>query len=227
MIYGFILCLGDSITNGARDEYNRAYPFELSDMLSNKFEQQWICINKGVNNWTSADLLRNAYDLTKRYPEAVEVVVCIGTNDSKPSVQTPPLIFQKNMRGILRALNVLGRIVYLCSVPDFGRFGSTGYDMQSLTLIKEYNAILANLASGTGNFVDLSNFPKDCYPDSVHLNNKGSKEMARRVMDAIIRRRGFGVEDITKERLGEEHCRSGRYEAGNNKVFSGGTFPRD
>ncbi|GAG87503.1 unnamed protein product, partial [marine sediment metagenome] len=44
MIYGFILCLGDSITNGARDEYNRAYPFELSDLMTERFPgQAWVC----------------------------------------------------------------------------------------------------------------------------------------------------------------------------------------
>ena len=32
-VYGTILCLGDSLTHGARDEYYRCYPMELSDLL--------------------------------------------------------------------------------------------------------------------------------------------------------------------------------------------------
>ncbi len=31
-----ILCLGDSLTNGARDEYFRDYPLELNNIISKK-----------------------------------------------------------------------------------------------------------------------------------------------------------------------------------------------
>ena len=31
-----ILCLGDSLTNGARDEYFRDYPLELNHIISKK-----------------------------------------------------------------------------------------------------------------------------------------------------------------------------------------------
>ena len=31
-----ILCLGDSLTNGARDEYFRNYPLELNYIISKK-----------------------------------------------------------------------------------------------------------------------------------------------------------------------------------------------
>ena len=153
MIYGFILCLGDSITNGARDEYNRAYPFELSDMLSARFEgQAWICINRGVNEWTSADLLRNVFDIAKAYSKAFEVVVCIGMNDSKPNIRTSPEVFELNLKGILRVLKVLGRHVYLCTVPDFGSFGCINYDLESPKLVVRYNEIIKRLAQEPGSY---------------------------------------------------------------------------
>ena len=193
MIYGFILCLGDSITNGARDEYNRSYPFELSDLMSERFPgQAWVCINRGENEWTSAHLLRNTFDITKSYSKAFEVVICIGMNDSKPNIRTPPEMFKKNVHGILRILGVLGRHVYLCSIPDFGGFGCINYDLESVKLVERYNDILREVSDVR--FVDMSGFPEECYADSVHLNNTGAKEMASRVLDAIIRRRGFGCE---------------------------------
>lgn len=198
MIYGFILCLGDSITNGARDEYNRAFPFELSDLMSERFPGQgWICVNRGVNEWTSADLLRNAYDLTRGYTKAFEVVICIGMNDSKPNSRTPFNIFEKNLKQILMIMKVMGRHVYLCSIPDFGHFGCINYDKLSMTMVVRYNEIIKQLGKRESvYFVDLSGFDPSCYADTVHLNNKGAKEMAARVMAAIIQRRGFGCEEI-------------------------------
>ena len=197
-MYGYILCLGDSITNGARDEYNRAYPFELSDLMSKRFPwQAWVCINRGVNEWASADLLRNAYDLGRGYTKAFEVVICIGMNDSKPSIRTPYNIFENNLKQILMIMRVMGRHVYLCSVPDFGHFGCINYDRLSVTMVAKYNEIIKKLGKRDGvYFVDLSGFDPNCYADSVHLNNTGAKEMAGRVMDAIIQRRGFGCEEI-------------------------------
>jgi lysophospholipase L1-like esterase len=201
MIYGFILCLGDSITNGARDEYNRAYPFELSDLMAERFPKQaWVCINRGVNEWTSADLLRNAYDLGKGYTKAFEVVICIGMNDSKPNIRTPLDIFGKNLEQVLRIMQVLGRHVYLCSIPDFGHFGCINYDLQSESMIKEYNEIIEIQSKQKDvYFVDLSGFDKNCYADSVHLNNTGARTMAERVLMAILRRRGFGLEETIEK----------------------------
>ena len=36
MIWNQILCLGDSLTYGARDRYGRSYPAELGKILSDK-----------------------------------------------------------------------------------------------------------------------------------------------------------------------------------------------
>ena len=36
MIWNEILCLGDSITFGSRDEYKRSYPDELGKILTEK-----------------------------------------------------------------------------------------------------------------------------------------------------------------------------------------------
>lgn len=201
MVYGFILCLGDSITNGARDEYNRAYPFELSDLLSERFPgQAWVCINRGVNEWTSSDLLRNAFDIVKGYQKAFEVVICIGMNDSKPNVRTPPEIFEKNLVQVLRIMKVMGRHVYLCSIPDFGHFGCINYDLGSVDLVKNYNSLIRTIVSEHKvHFVDLGGFDPCCYADSVHLNNAGAREMASRVMGAILGRRGFGVENAEQK----------------------------
>jgi lysophospholipase L1-like esterase len=167
-------------------------------MMAERFAgQSWVCINRGVNEWTSADLLRNVFDIAKAYSKAFEVVICIGMNDSKPNVRTSPEMFGINMTGILRVLKVLDRHVYLCTIPDFGGFGCINYDLQSVALVARYNKVIRSAAQNSNSYlVDLSGFDPRCYADSVHLNNTGAKEMAARVMAAIIRRRGFGCEEI-------------------------------
>ena len=42
-VYGTILCLGDSLTHGARDEYYRCYPMELSDLLGKILARLGLC----------------------------------------------------------------------------------------------------------------------------------------------------------------------------------------
>ena len=43
MIWNEILCLGDSITFGARDCYGRSYPAELGKMLTESLKEFYFC----------------------------------------------------------------------------------------------------------------------------------------------------------------------------------------
>ena len=45
MIWNEILCLGDSITYGARDPYKRSYPAELGKMLTESLKEFYFCHN--------------------------------------------------------------------------------------------------------------------------------------------------------------------------------------
>ena len=38
-VWNEVICLGDSITYGARDKYGRSYPVELSKLLTEELEQ--------------------------------------------------------------------------------------------------------------------------------------------------------------------------------------------
>ena len=55
-----ILCLGDSLTNGARNEYYRDYTLELNYLIKNKKKADNICINESVNGETSSEILKRA-----------------------------------------------------------------------------------------------------------------------------------------------------------------------
>ena len=49
MIWNEVVCLGDSLTFGARDRYGRSYPLELGKILSEKTGEFYICHNHGIN----------------------------------------------------------------------------------------------------------------------------------------------------------------------------------
>ena len=57
MIWNEILCLGDSITTGARDRYGRCYPMELARLMTQRTGEFYFCHDHGVCGDTSSDLL--------------------------------------------------------------------------------------------------------------------------------------------------------------------------
>ena len=58
MIWNEILCVGDSITYGARDEQKRSFPAELAKIMTDKTGEFFVCHNHGICGETSSDLLR-------------------------------------------------------------------------------------------------------------------------------------------------------------------------
>jgi len=194
-VFGTIICLGDSLTHGARDDYGRCYPMELSDMLWSAYGQRWLCAEEGVNGERSSDVLRRSLSVIKRYPEAGEVVLLCGTNDSKDCFNTPPDIYKKNMEGILRVAAMHDKEVLLCYLPDLNGFGAPDYSQDSPKRILEFNKKIAELIEENTNIVkqtvDLRGIPADYYADGVHFKNKGHVEIARRVFWALEGKRKF------------------------------------
>lgn len=194
-IYGTILCFGDSLTHGARDDYARCYPFELSRILYEKFNQNWACAEEGVNGEIAADILRRSISTFKKYPEAFEVVLLCGMNDSKDWVDTDPKIYRKNVEDIIRMARVYGKVVLLCTIPELRGFGAPDYSQQSQKRIDVYNEVLEAIAEEQGLIlIDLRNLPADCYADGVHFTNKGNIEVATRVARGLIQKRTFDME---------------------------------
>ena len=61
MIWNEILCLGDSLTSGARDPYGRSYPAELGSMMTSEMNEFYYCHNFSINGETSSDLQKRAW----------------------------------------------------------------------------------------------------------------------------------------------------------------------
>lgn len=199
-IYGTILCLGDSLTHGARDEYYRCYPMELSDLLGEIFGQDWVCAEEGVNGETSADILRRSLSVVKRYPEAYEMILLCGMNDTKDSVATPPEVYRRNVEGIIRIARVYGKETILCTIPDLRGFGAPDYSQESAKRLKQFNRVVEEIAEERALvLVDLRGMGPECYADGVHLTNVGNREVARRIAVEIIAKRGFDLGEELKK----------------------------
>ena len=86
MIWNEIVCLGDSITYGARDKYGRSYPAELSKILTKNTGEFYHCHNYGVCGETSSDLLKRSWNNISSKSNSKIMLLMIGTNDTQVGI---------------------------------------------------------------------------------------------------------------------------------------------
>lgn len=184
MIYSFLLCLGDSLTFGARDPYLRNYPLELGSMMSRSTGEFWHCITEGVNGRASSELARDCYSIVNNYSDVYGVVLLIGTNDSR--MRIPPEIYEDNVRQIVTVCRILRKRVYVCTIPpvDTARH-FLWYDQTAQDLIDEYNHGLRKAYSA--DLIDLASVIEHRHLiDGVHLTHEGNLLLASTVQQALL-----------------------------------------
>lgn len=184
MIYHLLLCLGDSLTTGARDTEGRSYPLELGRELSSRTGEDWYCITEAVNGRTSSELARDAYKLVRDYSDVYGVLLLIGTNDSRQGV--PADTFEDNVRQIVRACRILGKKVYVLSVPAFTpERHFLWYSAAARRLLDVYNERLAKLPGVE--LIDLHRAVTDAdLIDGVHFSHAGNVRIARHVAERLL-----------------------------------------
>jgi len=181
MIWNQVLCLGDSLTYGARDRYGRSFPAELGSLLSKETEEFYICHNYGVNGETSSDLLRRAWNIIKSNKDCNIMTLIIGTNDTKTPI--PCSIYKDNIRQLVNSAKVFGMRVIVGTVPDL-KFSPFYMDNRDYT--SKYTDILRSLSVEMEfELCDLSNM-SDYLIDGVHFTHEGNKEIAKRFLQKIL-----------------------------------------
>ena len=181
MIWNEILCLGDSLTYGARDEYGRSFPVELGKILSEKTNEFYICHNYGINGETSSDLLRRSWNILKSNRSCKIATLLIGTNDTKGP--TPLRIYEDNLRQIILSIKANGMKPIVATLPELkfspyyaeNREWTTIYSGVIHDLSKKYNFRICEL-DGMGDYLI----------DGVHFGNEGYKEIANRFSKIIL-----------------------------------------
>jgi len=191
MIYGTILCIGDSLIAGSRDEHGLSMPRMLGRLLSKRHEQSWIGIDEGVNGETTSDLLRRLYQIVCVYPEAAYIVICIGTNDAKvPGLSLQ--VFEESYREILRTTKMVKKLTLVCTIPK--RKGPGAPDQIDNDLIERYNKVILKLAHEGGPkghplvwYVSIDEVPDGLRSDGIHFNHAGNIWFAEKVAEIIER----------------------------------------
>ena len=181
MIWNEILCLGDSLTYGARDEHKSSYTVELSRILREKTKETYICHNEGISGETSSDLLRRAWRNVKSNKESKLCVLLIGTNDTQ--INNPPHIFEENIKQIINIVKIHKMNLILCTLP---KLGFTTLYLKNSKNIELYNEIIKKLSKEYNLYLcDLSGIEK-YYVDGVHLNHEGNIDLANRVAKVFL-----------------------------------------
>lgn len=175
MIWNEIVCLGDSLTYGARDEYGRSYPAELGKIMSEKTGEFYICHNYGINGETSSDLLRRSWNILRSNKNSKIMLLMIGTNDTKKP--TPLHIYRDNMRQIIMSAKANGMNVVVATLPEL-KF--TPYYLNNKDFIERYNAEIKSLSKQLNFHVCEMDGLERHLIDGVHFTHEGYKEIAKR-----------------------------------------------
>ncbi len=184
MIYNLLLCVGDSLTYGARDQFGRNYPLELGRLMTEHTGEEWYCITEAVNGRISSEVARDAYGIIAKYPDAYGVLLLIGTNDSRRAI--PPEIYAYNVRQIVRVCRVLGKKVHVLSVPTIAvERHFLWYDQACLTRLEEYNQILKDMDHVR--FVDIRDVIGDAeLIDGVHFTHEANVKLAEYLVGCLF-----------------------------------------
>tara|TARA_B100001121_G_C18638393_1_gene597885 strand:+ start:561 stop:1118 length:558 start_codon:yes stop_codon:yes gene_type:complete len=178
-----ILCLGDSLTNGARNEYFRDYPLELSQFITEKSKTPNICINDSVNGETSSEILKRAFKILEKNQFNL-ILFLGGTNDSK--IPIPPKIYEKNIKQLISLAKHKETKIFLGLLPPIYTGLPCYSQKEGNDIIQIYNKILIRLSRNDSiKTVDFSRLDEKYYSDGVHLNYKGYLLMAQKWYRAI------------------------------------------
>ena len=181
MIWNEILCLGDSITYGARDEYGRSPTIELSKIMKEKTGEVYICHNHGVSGETSVDLLKRTWHATHIHQNSNIVLIMIGTNDTQKAI--PIEVYEDNLRQIIDMCRIHGMHVIMSTLP---KLGMTPIYYKNSHLISSYNDVITKLSTElTFDICDMSGVEEN-YIDGVHFTNVGHREIANRWANTIL-----------------------------------------
>ena len=177
--------MGDSITYGARDEYGRSYPAELSKTLTENTGEFYYCHNYGVCGETSSDLLRRAWKNISSHKGSKIMLLMIGTNDTQASIS--PDIYEDNLRQIISIASIHGMTTIVATLPELD---FTPLYLKNKNFIKQYNKVIRKLSRELSfKICDMTGI-ESFYIDGVHFKHIGNLEIADRFYKTILKLQG-------------------------------------
>jgi lysophospholipase L1-like esterase len=185
------ICLGDSLTTGARTRFG--LPEALADHLNRLTRKKWLFRCEAVNGETVLQLLRRMDQKPWMWQDATFGTLMIGTNDAKTAVDTPPAVFRMLFGQILDRLIVAKLLVFPALIPDLQIDASLAspYDSSCRDRIGRFNDAIRRECAERGlerALVDTTGLPAADYVDGVHFSEEGINAVARRFAEKITAR---------------------------------------
>jgi len=181
-----LLCLGDSITIGARSYL--AYPEHAAHHLSAALQKEWNVVNCAVSGFSAIELCRHLDlqmpSLLAQKPDIATIL--IGTNDVKAG--TDPEHYRVALRLILIKCRLLLRPnnLILMHLPEFVEGVKYPYTLHMNDDIQALNRIIDEEAARAGlRTMQLQLLPIDFF-DGVHLNETGSASAGQQLANLIL-----------------------------------------
>lgn len=170
-------CIGDSITNGARNEFYRNFSLELNYIYRNK---PIFFKNYSINGETTSEILKRTFNLLNKNRNFDGIIFLGGTNDTK--VPITKNIYKKNIQSIIGICKKLEINLFLGLLPRI--YDGLPYysQIEGNKYIEIYNNIIFSESKKNGipcfNLFDL---PKNVLEDGIHTNNKGCEMIAKKI----------------------------------------------
>ena len=184
-----ILCVGDSLTFGARDEYHGSYPAYLGRLFHERQGRDVYGLNFGISGETSSQLLRRVYANARTCPQAPLALLVIGTNDT--FLPQRPDIYKDNLRQLIMVLKEGRRHVGVGLLPPVIGPGLPNYPRDAQDQVDHYNRTIETVARQQGCFLADFRGLGEYIIDTVHFGHAGYWRMAEIWYDAIVANTDF------------------------------------
>lgn len=189
-----VACVGDSITygHGIRDREHDTYPGILSTTLGEKYDVR----NFGVSGTTTMNSTDMPYMNEQAYKDALAfnpqiVTIKLGTNDSKPYNWNKSENFKKDLKTLIESFRNLPAKpkIWLClPVPAMGH----AWNINDSVIYNGVIPYIKEVAQEEGLPVIDLNTPfqgkKQYFPDTIHPNEDGQKEIASVILKAVFKK---------------------------------------
>lgn len=185
-----LMCFGDSITIGARSYCG--YPEYAGYSLQKELGNYWNVINHAESGHTAMDLNRyitiNFHNLSYFNPSIITVLV--GTNDIKLSTSLEDFEIAYNQILIKTKLLAMRKNVLMIKIPHFPPKIMYPYNYNMNEKISEFNLLLETMAETHNVRITQFNITEEDLFDGVHLNEAGSKNVGRQLVEFILADKG-------------------------------------
>jgi lysophospholipase L1-like esterase len=186
-----LLCMGDSITRGARSYLG--YPEIAASLLRSSTGTDWVSWNFAWNGYRAVDLLRaideHRSSIAQFSPSLCTIMV--GTNDAKEGIPLADYALVMEQLTTKARLLAQNRNVLLLSVPRLAQGMSLPYNAGMNVHIDAYNGALRTIASQAKcTFLELA-CTSDDLSDGIHLNEAGARSFAVQLCRHVLQARGL------------------------------------